>query len=217
VKPTLYTYFRSSCSFRVRIALALKGIDYESCFINLHPDVSAQLADDYREINPQKKVPYFADENIQLAQSIAILEYLDEIFPEPALLPSNVIERAKVRQLVQLIACDIQPLNNVSILGYLKDSLNANQDQVTAWYHHWIHSGFSALESMLEESEAKQFCFAETLSMADVVLIPQVWNAHRFDVPLESYPTILGIYEQCMSLSEFQAAAPENQADAPQK
>jgi len=218
----LYDYFRSSAAYRVRIALNLKGVEAEQLYINLTPGVDQQHSKDYRKLNPQGRVPLFcetADEDHEtdflLGQSTAILEYLEDVYPEPALLPSDPKLKAKVRQLVSIIACDIHPLNNLSVLGYLKNELSADEAAVNKWYCNWIHQGFNAVEAMLNTMEHKgPFCFGEKLTMADCYLIPQVFNARRFSVPIDGYPEILRIDEYCKTLEAFQKAAPEKQADS---
>ncbi|MFC4348398.1 maleylacetoacetate isomerase [Kordiimonas lipolytica] len=212
----LYGYFRSSAAFRVRIALGLKGLDFDHRTINLKPGVSEQKSDDYLKLNPQGRVPYFIDGGVALSQSPAILEYLDEAYPDTPLLPSGMADRAYVRQLASLIGCDIHPLNNLSVLMRIKSQLGADEDATNSWYHHWITEGFTALEAMLSSSDhTGRFCFGDTPGMADVYLVPQVWNARRFGTPLEAFPTILRIDEACRGVQAFVDAAPENQPDAP--
>lgn len=210
----LYSYFRSSCSYRVRIALNLKNVDYELRFINLRPDISEQLAHDYRKLNPQARVPFYIDEDVQLGQSWPIIEYIDEKHPQNPLLPSDLVAKTKVKQIASIIAADIQPLNNLAVLNTLKESLNAEPNDVSQWYAKWIHEGFAAVESLLPEpSDSFAFCYGDTPSFADIFLIPQVWNAHRFDVSLSDYPKIEAIYKHCGTLDAFKKASPESQAD----
>lgn len=212
----LYGYFRSSAAYRVRIALALKGLDFEHVGINLVPGVSEQKSDAYLALNPQGRVPYLVDGEISLSQSPAILEYLDEAYPEVPLLPSNIAERARVRQLASLIGCDIHPLNNLAVLMRLKGELGADENAVNAWYSHWITEGFTALETLLvESSETDVFCHGDKPGMADIYLVPQVWNAQRFKVPMDAFPTIAAIDSACNALDAFKVAAPENQPDTP--
>jgi len=212
----LYGYFRSSAAYRVRIALGLKGLAYEQVSINLMPSVLEQKSDDYKALNPQGRVPFLIDGDISLSQSPAILEYLDEAYNDMLLLPADMDERARVRQLSSIVGCDIHPLNNSSVLGYLKQNLSADEEAVNSWYHHWILEGFTALEALLASSkDTGRFCHGDTPTMADVYLIPQVWNARRFKTPLEAFPTILRIEAACNEIEAFKVAAPENQPDAP--
>ncbi|MDD5578295.1 MAG: maleylacetoacetate isomerase [Methylobacter sp.] len=209
----LYSYFRSSAAYRVRIALNLKKIDYEIRPVHLLKNGGDQFKADYLALNPQGKVPVLVVQNTVLTQSAAIIEYLEEVYPLPPLLPSDAEERAYVRSLAQIIACDIHPLNNLRVLNYLKDSLKYEFQQ--AWRLHWIQEGFTALEQLLQKSDSRgRFCFGDTPGMADVFLIPQVYNARRFECEMNSFPLISGIYENCMQGTAFANAAPENQPDA---
>lgn len=211
----LYTYYRSTAAYRVRIALNYKNIAYESIPVNLLE--SEQFGIEYSAINPQMRVPTLIDSDgnheFFLGQSMAILEYLEEKFPEPALLPQNILQRAKMRSLCQLIACDIHPLNNVGVLQYLRKNFHQEKEGVDAWYFHWLTKGFDALEILLEDNTGP-FCFGETLTMADICLIPQIYNAFRFEFPMNAYPKLLAIYQHCMPLKAFDKAKPENQSDA---
>lgn len=212
----LYGYFRSSAAYRVRIALGLKELSYEHSGVNLKPGVSEHKSEDYLKLNPQGRVPYFVDGDVSISQSPAILEYLEEAYPDAPLLPSDLADRAYVRQLASLIGCDVHPLNNLSVLMRIKEQFGADEAATNAWYHHWIIEGFTALEAMLSNSKhTGRFCFGDTPSMADVYLVPQVWNARRFNMPLEAFPTILRIDEACQALPAFIDAAPENQPDTP--
>ena len=212
----LFGYFRSSSAFRVRIALALKNIEVEHIPVNLMPGVDGQLCDSYKALNPQQRVPLWVDDEATIAQSTAILEYLEEKYPTPALLPQNLVDRAYVRQLSSLVAADIQPLNNLSVLKYLKETLKLDEAGVSKWYHHWIDKGFSAYEAYLTSAgKMGQFSFGDSPSMADVYLLPQIWNARRFNTPLEAYPSILKIEKNALAHPAFVAALPENQSDAP--
>lgn len=209
----LYSYFRSSASYRVRIALNLKDIDYEIRPVHLLKHGGEQFHGDFLALNPQGRVPVLVTQNQVLTQSSAIIEYLEEVCPEPPLLPENPLDRAYVRSLAQLIACDIHPLNNLCVLNHLKNA--ADYDNKQDWYRHWIQQGFAALEMLLQKSDQRGwFCFGDTPGLADVFLIPQVYNALRFDCEMENFPLINGIYRQCMLDQAFADAAPENQPDA---
>ena len=206
---TLYGYYRSSAAYRLRIALNLKGIEYRQKPVNLLKREQQQAP--YRQINPQGLVPALDIGDDILCQSVAILEWLEENYPTPPLLPAQAATRAKVRGWVNAICCDIHPLNNLRVLDYLKGELQANDTAKTDWYHHWIQEGFTALEPQLA---ATPYCLGEPLSLADACLIPQVYNALRFNVDMAEYPKIRAIYEACQQLSAFQGAAPEQQPDA---
>ena len=205
----LYTYFRSSAAYRVRIALNLKGIAYESMPVNLLK--GEQRSDAYGAVNPQRRLPALDIGGTVLIQSPAILEYLDEVHPEPPLLPVGAIQRAKVRAVSNLIGCDIHPLNNLVVLSYLKNQLGHDQAARDAWYSHWIVEGFAATEPLLEPGP---FAFGPRPTLADVFLVPQVFNARRFNVPLDRYPKIAAVDAACDELEAFRAAAPDNQPDA---
>jgi maleylacetoacetate isomerase len=213
VSVILYSYFRSSAAYRVRIALNLKNIEYEIRPVHLLKDGGEQFNAAYLALNPQGRVPVLVVENKVLTQSSAIIEYLEEVYPSPPLLPTNARERAYVRSLSQIIACDIHPLNNLRVLDYLKDSVKDGFQQ--AWRSHWIQEGFTAIEQLLQQNDyLGRFCFCDTPSMSDAFLIPQVYNALRFGCEMKSYPFISGIYENCMQETAFFNAAPENQPDA---
>jgi maleylpyruvate isomerase len=206
----LYTYFRSSSAYRVRIALNLKGIAYEPVFVNIRR--GEQRAADYLALNPQGLVPMLVDGKHRLTQSVAILEYLEETHPELPLLPAEAYARARVRSLAQLIACDIQPLNNTRVLGYLETTLKHDEEARTLWYRHWIAQGFEVIESQLDP--AHRFCCEESPTFADICLVAQVYNALRYGCNLQPYPKLMRVYETCAVLPPFRAAAPENQPDA---
>jgi maleylacetoacetate isomerase len=205
----LYTYFRSSAAYRVRIALNLKGLPYEA--VPIHLLKKEQNAPDYLAVNPQGRVPSLDLDGTVLIQSPAILEYLEEIHPEPPLLPFDPVARARVRASCALIACDIHPLNNIGVLRYIKHAFGQEQAAIDDWYRHWIVEGFTALEQLIEPGP---FAFGPTPTLADVYLVPQVYNALRLRVPMESYPKIAAADRACSDLDAFKAAAPEAQADA---
>jgi maleylacetoacetate isomerase len=207
-RPILYDYFRSSAAYRVRIALNLKSVDYESRAVDLRGD--AQKAADYRALNPQGLVPMLDIDGHRLTQSLSIIMYLATRFPEPPLLPADPADAAHVRAMALLVACDIHPLNNLRVLKYLKGELGHGQDEVDAWYVHWVTEGLAALEAMAEP-RAGDFLFGDSPSIADVCLVPQMYNARRFVAPLDQYPTLLRADENAKKLEPFAAAAPERQ------
>ena len=208
----LYSYFRSSAAYRVRIALNLKGLPYEMVPIHLIKDGGRHRAPEFRAINPQMRVPALELSNGEvLTQSLAIIEYLDETHRDPPLLPSDAIARAKVRAVAQLIACDIHPLNNLAPLQYIKRQLKHDQPDIDAWYHHWIVQGFTALEAMI--APGPYSCGAQ-VTLADLCLVPQVFNARRMKIPLEQFPKIVAADAACLLLPAFDKARPENQPDA---
>ena len=209
----LYSYFRSSAAYRLRIALNLKCIDYEQVPVSLLK--GDQLTDQYRDLNPQGLVPLLRDGPLLLTQSLAICEYLDETHPAPAFLPVSAVERARVRAIALAIACEIHPLNNLRVLKYLKKSLGHNDDEVNKWYRHWIGIGLPAVESMLAGSPMTgRYCHRDAPSLADIFLVPQVANAVRYECPLEAYPTIRRINDECLKLDAFARARPHLQPDA---
>ena len=208
----LYTYFRSSAAYRVRIALNLKGLPYEMVAIHLTKEGGQQHQPDFHAINPQDRVPALKLSSGEvLTQSLAIVEYLDEIEPEPPFLPADALARAKVRAVAQMVACDIHPLNNLIALQYLKRTLKHEQPDIDAWYHHWVIEGFKAIEAMIKP--APYACGAH-VTLADICLIPQVFNARRLKVPLEAFPKIVAVETACLKLPAFDEARPENQPDA---
>jgi maleylacetoacetate isomerase len=208
----LYGHALSSASYRVRIALALKGLPFASVGKDLR--AGEQRLADYLQINAQGFVPALAlNDGAVLTQSVAIIEYLDEIYPRPPLLPQEPLARARVRALTQAITCDVHPLNNLRVLLYLEQELNLAKAARDAWYVHWVRVGFDALERWLVRDAATgRFCHGDSPTMADVSLVPQVFNARRFAVDLSAYPRIVGIDAACRELAEFQIAAPERQA-----
>jgi len=208
----LYTYFRSSAAYRLRIALNLKNLSHDVVAIHLSAGGGQHKTPEYRAINPQMRVPALAlDDGRVLTQSLAIIEYLDEVHPEPPLLPADPVARAQVRAAAQIVACDLHPLNNSMVLTYLKGPLHHDQDTINAWYHHWINIGFEGLEAMLRPGP---YAFGDRVTLADVCLVPQVFNARRFKAPLERFPKIVAVDAACGKLVAFDAARPENQPDA---
>ena len=212
----LYTYYRSSAAYRVRIALNLKGLAYEAVPVHLVKDGGQQHDADFRTKNPLASVPVMAtDAGAVLTQSLAIIEYLDESYPLSPLLPSSAEDRARVRALAQVIACDIHPLNNLRVLNYLTHQLGVSSEQKNAWYQHWINEGLGALEKMLaSDARTGRFCHGNEPGLADCCLVPQVYNARRFKCPLDAIPVISRIVDACELLPAFQAASPGRQPDA---
>lgn len=209
----LYGYFRSSAAYRVRIALNLKGLEAEQIPVHLVNNGGEQYSEAYRQVNPSELVPALTEGDFTLTQSISIMEYLDEKFTETALLPQDIQQRARVRAFSLSIACDIHPLNNLRVLQYLTGRLGVSDEQKTEWHQHWVITGFKAIEEQLANSNGK-FCFGDQPTLADCCLIPQVYNALRFNMDLSAYPKIQSIYAHCNTLPAFQNAAPEAQADA---
>jgi maleylacetoacetate isomerase len=208
----LYSYFRSSAAYRVRIALNLKGIAYETLPIHLVKDGGHNKRPEFRAVNPQMRVPVLVTPaGDVMIQSLAIIEYLDETHPEPAFLPKDPIGRAKVRALAELIACDIHPLNNTSPLRYLKHAMGQEQSAIDAWYHHWVIEGFEALETLI--APGPYLCGA-AITLADLCLVPQVYNARRLKVLLDRFPKIVAVDAACQALPAFERARPDNQPDA---
>ena len=211
----LYSFFRSSASYRVRIALNLKGLAADYVPINLRKGDGEQYEPPYRTMNAQSLLPSLEDGGHVLTQSLAILEYLEETHPQPPLLPRDPVARARVRSLALAVACEIHPLNNTRVLKYLLGPMHVSQETHDAWYQHWIDTGLSALETRLaHERETGRFCHGDTPGMADCCLIPQLYNARRVRRDLSAYPTLLRIEQACLALEPFQRAAPERQPDA---
>jgi maleylacetoacetate isomerase len=208
----LYGYFRSSAAFRVRIALNLKKLDYENAAIHLRRN--DQTTPDYLAVNPQGLVPTLDDDGRTLIQSLAIIEYLDETYPDPPLLPGHPADRARVRALAEIVACDIHPINNLRVLRYLTHSLGHDETAIAMWYNHWIDAGFQAFERLLAgDARTGAFCHGDRPGMADIALVPQLVNAERYRLDLAPYPTIARIHQSCMALEAFAAAHPDRQPD----
>ncbi|MGA8004978.1 MAG: maleylacetoacetate isomerase [Burkholderiales bacterium] len=209
----LYTYFRSSAAFRVRIALNLKNLAYEPQFVNLVRGEHRRL--EYSALNPQALVPALVDDGSLLTQSLAIIEYLEEMHPSPPLLPNDPLGRARVRSLALLVACEIHPLNNLRALQYLVHELGHSEDDKNKWYKHWIHDGMAKLEADLTRGDGTgRFCHGDAPTLADCCLVPQVFNAQRYNCDLAHAPTVLRVFGECMRLDAFQRAQPSRQPDA---
>jgi maleylpyruvate isomerase len=208
----LYSYFRSSAAYRTRIALNLKGIAFETVPVHLTRNGGEQHAPEFHTVNPQERVPALAlGTGEVLLQSLAIMEYLDEVYPDPPLLPRDPIERAHVRAVAQIIACDIHPLNNLGPLSYLRHSLKADQSAIQEWYRHWIIAGFEAVEALIKPAP---YAFGRHVTVADICIVPQVANARRFNVPLDRFPGVVAVDAAAAQLSAFDAARPDLQPDA---
>ena len=203
----LYDYHRSSAAYRVRIALRLKNLPYESIPIALLED--AQRSSEYVKKNPQGLVPTLVEHGVTLTQSLAICEYLNEVYPTPPLMPNDAIGKAQVRALAHSIACDIHPLNNLRVLRQLEVQFNATAEQKDSWYRHWINIGFTAFEQQIQSTHGA-FCYQDTPSLADICLVPQVYNARRFNVDMAAYPTIVAIEQQCLTLDAFSQTSPDH-------
>jgi maleylpyruvate isomerase len=205
----LYNYPRSSAAYRVRIALNLKGLDYESVAVELRAPQSAQRSSEFLALNPEGLVPVLVDGERAFTQSLAIIEYLDETRPQPPLLPAKPRERAQVRALALAVACDLHPLNNLRVLNYLRDSLHQDEAAVSAWYAHWIAQGFTALEAQAEKTSGDgRYLFGDAVTLADVCLVPQMANALRMKCDVAPYPTLRGVCEHLNTLAPFAKAAP---------
>ncbi|MDT8464616.1 maleylacetoacetate isomerase [Alcaligenes nematophilus] len=212
----LYSYFRSSAAYRVRIGLNLKGLDYQIKPVHLLKDGGQQHQPDYVQVNPVQLLPALDDDGLIITQSLAILEYLDERYPELPLLPKASAERAWARSMAQTVACDIHPLNNLRVLQYLKNELHAQEDARNQWYRHWVSVGLEGLEALVQRHGKKDhdFIFGDTPGLAEICLVPQMFNARRFDIDLSIFPRLLAVEEKCLELSAFQEAAPDRQPDA---
>lgn len=206
----LYDYYRSSACYRVRIALGIKNIPYEKIEIHLVNNGGEQNSPSYHKINPQGLVPSIEINGHIISQSLAIIDYLEEVYPGVPLLPEDPFIRASIKSLALIVACDMHPLNNLRVLNQLKERFKADQTQITDWYHHWLKAGFDAFEEQLNLLErTKPLCYGNKITLADICLIPQVYNAKRFNFPMEHYPLINSINDYCLSMPEFQKAAPE--------
>jgi maleylacetoacetate isomerase len=211
----LYTFFRSSASYRVRIALNLKGLSYEQAPIHLRRGGGEQLGAAYKLINPQALVPALEDNGRIFTQSLAIIEYLEEKYPKPPLLPADPGDKAFVRSMAMVIACEVHPIQNLRVLNYVKKEYSQSDEQVNRWAQHWIDLGLSALEQMiLAQPHRGKFCFGDTPTVADICLVPQLGNARRYGCELSKYPAVLDIEKSCTALAAFANAAPEKQPDA---
>jgi maleylpyruvate isomerase len=211
----LYTFFRSSASYRARIALNLKGLDYEQIPIHLRRGGGEQFSATYKAINPQALVPALEDQGRTVTQSLAIIEYLEERYPKPPLLPADPADRAWVRSMALIIACEVHPIQNLRVLNYLKNEHKQSDDAVNNWARHWINLGLSALDQMvLRGAQPAKFCAGDVPSVADICLVPQLANARRFGCDLSRFPTLLRIESHCAALPAFANAAPEKQPDA---
>jgi maleylacetoacetate isomerase len=209
----LYSYFRSSAAFRCRIALNLKGLAHEMAFVHLIKDGGQQNTPAYRALNPQGLVPTLEADGQILTQSLAIIEYLEETHPEPKLLPGDALERARIRAFALAIACDIHPIDNLRVLNYLKGAMGKDQAAADTWYRHWVETGLAACEAMLP-ARASRFCFGDQPTLADICLVPQMYNARRLKCDVSKLTRLAGIDEAARSLPAFSKAAPEAQADA---
>ena len=211
----LHTYFRSSAAYRVRIAMNLKGLEAAHVFVHLNRNGGEQFGESFRALNAQSLVPVLTDDGVRVSQSLAIMEYLEEVYPQVPLLPSAPVDRAFVRQLSLGIACDIHPINNLRVLKYLTGAMGVTEDKKSEWITHWIRLGLEAIEIELKRVDRRgEFCFGDTPTLADCCLVPQVFSAQRFDVDLSGCRTLLGIFETCQALPAFAAAQPSRQPDA---
>jgi maleylacetoacetate isomerase/maleylpyruvate isomerase len=207
----LYNYFRSSASYRVRIGLALKGLDYD--YHAVHLPKNEQTAESYAAVSASRLVPLLKDGDTVLTQSLAILEYLDETHPAPAFLPPDPVERARVRAIALDIACEIHPLNNLRVLRYLVGPMKLSEDDKNRWYRHWVETGLEVVERQLATRPAT-FCHGETPTLADICLVPQIFNARRFDCRLDHVPQVMRVFDACMKLDAFEQTRPERCPDA---
>ena len=207
----LYNYYRSSASYRVRIALHLKQIPFDYRAVNLRKE--EQKSEAFQNINSFQAVPYLIDGNVKISQSLAILDYLENLHPEPALYPKDQALRAKALEITLSLTCDLHPLNNLKILIYLREHAQFDDTQIMSWMHHWFHQTFTPLEEMISKSKQTRYALTDSVSLVELCLIPQLYNARHFDVKLECYPTLRAIESTCLQLDAFQKALPENQPD----
>lgn len=214
MKMKLYNYYRSSASYRVRIALALKGVEYDYLPVHLLHKGGEQYQADYRGLNPQSLVPTLVVDDQLLYQSLAIIEYLEETIAAPPLLPDDPVERANVRAFALHLGCDVQPLVNLRVQKYLQDHIGADQAHVSQWLTHWMSLGLKALEKQLDKRPVSDFCFGDTPGLADIFLIPQIFSAKRFNVEITPYHRLADIYDNCLQHEAFKKAAPEAQPDS---
>ncbi len=208
----LYNYFRSSASFRVRIALALKGLAYD--YMPVHLTKNEQFQESYAAVSASRLVPLLKDGDAVLTQSLAIIEYLDETHPMPPLLPADALGRARVRALAYDIACEIHPLNNLRVLRYLVHDLKLSEDDKNRWYRHWVETGLEAVERQLSDARTGLYCHGDAPTLADITLVPQIFNAQRLNCRLEHVPTVMRVFEACMKLDAFEQTRPEKCPDA---
>jgi maleylacetoacetate isomerase/maleylpyruvate isomerase len=208
----LYNYFRSSASYRVRIALALKGLEFDYQSVHLSKD--EQFNESYAAVSASRLVPTLVDGDTVLTQSLAIVEYLDEMHPEPPLLPRDAVARARVRALAYDVACEIHPLNNLRVLRYLVRDLKVSEEDKNRWYRHWVETGLEAVERQLADPRTGRFCHGDAPTLADVTLVPQIFNARRFDCRLDHVPTVMRVFDACMQLPAFDATQPSKCPDA---
>lgn len=207
----LYTYYRSTAAYRVRIALNYKQVPHELIPINLIENQQHDAA--YKQLNPQQRVPTLIDGDLSIGQSMAMLEYLEEKYPKPSLLPKDLANRARVRYLSQIIVCDMHPLNNAGSLQFLKQEFHHSQEETMTWYFHWLRNGFDALEAIISKTSEGEYSLGKEISVADICLIPQIYNAFRFGFDMSNYPTLLAVNDHCLTLEFFDKARPENQLD----
>ena len=208
----LYNYFRSSASYRVRIALALKGLDYD--YQSVHLPKNEQFNESYAAVSATRLVPTLVDGDQAFTQSLAIVEYLDETYPAPALLPADPLGRARVRALAYDVACEIHPLNNLRVLRYLVHDLKLSEDDKNRWYRHWVETGLEAIERQLGDARSGRFCHGDAPTLADIALVPQIHNAQRLTCRLDHVPTVMRVFEACMKLDAFEQTRPEKCPDA---